>query len=284
MSRLFKDGQVLPFNGGHFINPSFKRPWGSKEGKGVKGKPLNAHAEKGRMRERIWQLMEDREIARFPRPAYGRIPNFLGAEEAAQRLAVLPEFQGSKVVKVNPDSPQNPVREAVLSSGKVLIMPTPRLREGFLVLDPKTISKQATRGASTIKGAFKYGKPADTGKIPKIDLIVAGSVAVSPDGARIGKGGGYIEIEYGILRELNLVGEETPIATTVHDVQVVDGLPMEDHDFSVDVIVTPTRTVRVKERRHRPKGIIWKKITPEMLERMPVLTELKRKVDQGGDL
>ncbi len=245
---------------------------------------MKAQAEKGRIRERIWKLIEDKEIARFPRPVYGRIPNFLGAEEAARKLTALPEFKRAKVVKVNPDSPQNPVRAAVLFSGKVLIMPTPRLREGFLILDPKIISKQAMRGAPTIRGAFKYGKPADIGKIPKIDLIVAGSVAVSPDGARIGKGGGYSEIEYGILRELNLIGEKTQIVTTVHDVQVVDGVPMEDHDFAVDVIVTPTRTIRVKERRNRPKGIIWEKVTPDMLERMPILMELKRKVDQGGDL
>ncbi|MEM2935977.1 MAG: 5-formyltetrahydrofolate cyclo-ligase, partial [Candidatus Bathyarchaeia archaeon] len=103
---------------------------------------MKAHVEKGRIRERIWKLLEDKEIARFPKPVYGRIPNFLGAEEAARRLTALPEFQKAKVVKVNPDSPQNPVREAVLSSGKVLIMPTPRLKAGFLVLDPKTIPKE----------------------------------------------------------------------------------------------------------------------------------------------
>ncbi len=250
----------------------------------MKEKPLKAHAEKGRIRERIWRLMEEKEIARFPRPVYGRIPNFLGAEEAAQRLTALPEFKRAKVVKVNPDSPQNPVREAVLFSGKVLIMPTPRLRRGFLVLDPKIISKQAMRRASTIRGAFKYGKPVGIGEIPEIDLIVAGSVAVSPGGARIGKGGGYSEIEYGILRELNLIGGKTPIVTTVHDVQVVDGVPIEEHDFSLDIIATPTRMIRVKERRNRPKGIIWEKVTPDMMERMPVLMELRRKVDQGGNL
>jgi 5-formyltetrahydrofolate cyclo-ligase len=250
----------------------------------VEGKPLKVHAEKGQIRERIWRLMEDKEIARFPRPVYGRIPNFLGAEEAARKLTALPEFQRAKVVKVNPDSPQTPVREAVLSSGKVLIMPTPRLRGGFLVLDPKIIPKQAMGEASTIRGAFKYGKPADIRKIPKIDLIVAGSTAVSPDGARIGKGGGYSEIEYGILKELHLIGEKIPIVTTVHDVQIVDEVPMEEHDFSVDIIVTPTRTIRVRERRNRPKGIIWEKVTLDMLERMPILMELRRKVDQGGDL
>jgi hypothetical protein len=38
-----------------------------------------------------------------------RIPNFVDAEKAAQRLADLPEFKAAKVVKVNPDTPQKMV-------------------------------------------------------------------------------------------------------------------------------------------------------------------------------
>jgi hypothetical protein len=49
---------------------------------------------------------------RFPRPVHHRIPNFVDAEAAAQRLAMLPEFKGARVVKVNPDTPQKMVRRA----------------------------------------------------------------------------------------------------------------------------------------------------------------------------
>ncbi|MEM2936231.1 MAG: hypothetical protein QW231_03545 [Candidatus Bathyarchaeia archaeon] len=34
---------------------------------------MKAQVEKGRIREKIWRLMEDKEISRFPRPIYGRI-------------------------------------------------------------------------------------------------------------------------------------------------------------------------------------------------------------------
>jgi hypothetical protein len=47
--------------------------------------------------------------ARFPRPVHHRIPNFVDAEKAAQRLADLPEFKAAKVIKVNPDTPQKMV-------------------------------------------------------------------------------------------------------------------------------------------------------------------------------
>lgn len=63
-----------------------------------------------------------------------------------------------------------------------------------------------------------------------------GSVAVTTGGARIGKGGGYSELEYGILRSLRIIDENTPTATTIHEVQIIDDVPMEEHDLNVDYI------------------------------------------------
>lgn len=219
-------------------------------------------------------MMDQSGVSRFPRPVVGRIPNFKGAERTAERLAVLPEFQRAGVVKVNPDSPQKAVRRAALSEGKTLIMPSPRLRCGFLILDSKTIGVSVEK-ASTIRGALRHGKPCRIEDLPRVDLVVTGSVAVSRHGDRAGKGGGYSEIEYGILRDLGSLSEETPIFTTVHDTQIVDSVPREEHDFLVDCIVTPTKVVRVVRERSQPEGIIWDKITLYMLENMPVLRELK---------
>ena len=46
---------------------------------------------------------------RFPRPVHHRIPNFVNADRAADRLAQLPEFMAARTVKVNPDTPQKRV-------------------------------------------------------------------------------------------------------------------------------------------------------------------------------
>jgi 5-formyltetrahydrofolate cyclo-ligase len=234
------------------------------------------------VRKRIWSLMEKRDIARFPRPVFGRIPNFIGAEFAAERLADLPVFKSAKTVKVNPDSPQRHVREAVLRSGKTLLTPSPRLKRGFLLIKSGAVAQSALRFASTIKGAFQYGKPVELSEIPKVDLVVVGSVAVSLDGARVGKGGGYSEIEYGILRELNAVDEGTPVATTVHEAQIVDSIPLEEHDVPVDLIVTPARVVETKTKHSKPSGIFWEKVALSMIESMPILKELKRNPRQAS--
>lgn len=65
------------------------------------------------------------------RPVHHRIPNFDGADIAAQNLATLPEFKAANIIKVNPDTPQRQVRHYVLEQGKTLLTPQPRLRTGF---------------------------------------------------------------------------------------------------------------------------------------------------------
>lgn len=233
---------------------------------------------KAELRKQIWHLLMREGVARFPLPVQGRIPNFVGAEKAALRLSALPEYRSAEVVFCNPDAPQRPVREMALRDGKVLVMATPRLRRGLLVLEPSRIPRRALRRASTIKGAFQYGRPVKPWDI-QVDLKVVGSVAVAPDGARLGKGHGYSDLEFAILLECGALRPETPIATTVHDLQVLKPgeIPMTEHDVPVDFIATPTRTMRVRVPRPRPSGVNWALITERMIREMPILAELKER-------
>lgn len=41
------------------------------------------------IRKRVWDLMEVRDIAQFPKPVHHRIPNFIGAHIAANRVILL---------------------------------------------------------------------------------------------------------------------------------------------------------------------------------------------------
>lgn len=234
---------------------------------------MSIKEEKTRIREKIWGLLEEEDIARFPRPVYGRIPNFDGSEEAAKLLISLDEFKDAKVVKVNPDAPQRMVRYYSLMYNKILIMPVPRLRSGFLRLASITNPSDALK-ASTITGAFQYGRGLDLETNLKIDAIVVGSVAVSRGGARLGKGEGYAEIEYAILRELGFVDDNAPVITTVHDLQIVDHIPQEEHDLSVDIIVTPREIIRVKDNI-KPKGLIWDLLDEEKIAKIPLLSKLR---------
>src|SRR5260370_1880683 len=101
-----------------------------------------------------------------------------------------------------------------------------------------------------------------------------GSVAVRRDGGRCGKGEGYSDLEFAILRELG--HPPVPVATTVHDLQVVTSVPRDPTDQPLSVIATPTHAIRIKHTSAAPTGIDWTRLTAEDLEDMPILAELKR--------
>lgn len=183
--------------------------------------------------------MERRRIAVFPLPCRGRIPNFVGAEEAAKKLRSVEEWKKAEVIFVNPDSPQRKVRENALRDGKILIMASPRLKKGYILIEPKKV-KGRENFASTIRGALKLGIA--TQNFSKPGLAVEGAVAVDLYGHRLGKGHGYGDLEIKLLRERF---GEIPIATTVHDVQVIEHVPAEEKDEKITIIVTPTRIIRV---------------------------------------
>lgn len=231
---------------------------------------------KNQIRQRIWKAMEEKEVVLFP-GAQGRIPNFKGADEAAYLLSSLPEWQKAMVIKSNPDSPQRPVRYLALSSGKIVYMAVPRLKEKncFLKLDPSKIHPNHIFEASTIKGAFRYGVLVHPEEIHQVDLIVAGSVAVNRGGSRIGKGGGYSDLEYAIAWEFGFIKEDVTILNTVHSLQIVDeDLPETDHDFRIDFIITPDEIISTRRKGGRPNGIITKHLTKEKTSQIPILKEI----------
>jgi len=235
--------------------------------------------EKSQIRTEIWELMEKRGIARFPRPVFNRIPNFVGSENAAQRLIEIKEYKSARTVFCNPDSPQRPVREHILRDGKILIMAPPRLKKnGFLVLSKKSISTDKIRRASTIKGAFQFGSIVKPSTIEKIDLKIAGSVAVDTKGGRVGKGGGYSDLEFAILRAYDLIGETTRVLTTVHEVQLVENIPMTVHDVSLDIVITPSRVIYTNTNYQKPQDILWELLPDSKMSSIPLLEELKSRL------
>jgi 5-formyltetrahydrofolate cyclo-ligase len=234
---------------------------------------------KDEIRKMIWSRLQEKKVARFP-GAEGRIPNFTGAEACARLIAETPYWKNAKALKINPDSPQRAIRQKALEEGKVIYMAVPRLHSEnpFIELDPKKL-KCSAYIASSIKGAAKYGRPVNLEEVRKIDLIVCGSVAVNRQGARVGKGGGYSDLEFALLTEEKKIGLHTPIVTSVHPLQIINGrIPMTEHDIPLSAIVTPNEIIEIESALPRPKGIYWSLLPPEKIADIPVLKKRKKRL------
>jgi 5-formyltetrahydrofolate cyclo-ligase len=237
-----------------------------------------ALAAKAQLREEVWGALTAAKAARFPGAA-GRIPNFVGAEAAAERLRNVPAWRGAHTVKANPDSPQWPVRQRALEDGKTLFMAVPRLADDkpFFLLDPARLT-DSPRKASSIKGASRSAVPVDVSELNPVDLVVAGCVAVGEDGARLGKGGGFSDLELAVAAEAALVAPATVVVTTVHELQVrpAGEIPTVDHDIHVDLVVTPDRVIECA----RPPGyerphLRWEELTDDKVAAIPLLQRLR---------
>lgn len=227
--------------------------------------------------------MHKKRLSPFPGP-FGKIPNFRGAREAAKKLLKLPEFQSAKSVEVNPDKPLEAVRALVLSNNKELYVPTPQLR-GSLLKKLEKVDKHDVRTIVSRWGMSKFGRNISLEDKIKIDLLIVGCVAVSEDGYRIGKGKGFADLEFAVLKEMDAINDNTTIVAVVHDIQVYDKLDNElfkIHDVPVDYIVTPTKIIKTRLDLPKPLGIYWSLITLEKLNQIETLQRLKLKQESQG--
>jgi len=243
------------------------------------------NADKDMLRKELWGLLESNEVN--VGPVHGKIPNFVGADAAAERLAAQPFWKASRVVKSNPDDAQIPVRLRALRDGKLLYMPVPELVNDlpFLELDPRELERNGVsfETAARIPGAMAHGKRVRFEEMQPMDVLVVGCVAVTPKGGRTGKGGGFADLELGLFREVGTIRPTALIMTTVHDLQVVtdDRIVMQPHDSPLDWIITPKREIETRTTYPQPKGVDWTAIQPDQYRDIPFLRELRKQFEHS---
>ncbi|MEG4348443.1 5-formyltetrahydrofolate cyclo-ligase [Microcoleus sp. LAD1_D3] len=237
---------------------------------------------KDHLRAEIWSLLKH-QAASIGDP-FGHIPNFVGAEWAAKRLATLPIWQQANTIKCNPDSAQIPVRMQALQDGKRLYMAVPRLTDDrcFVELTAGDLQRQNVSIAESAiaRKALTCGKLVSFAEMEPIDLVIVGCVAAGPGGGRTGKGAGFADLELAMLKEFGLVQIDTPIVTTVHPLQIVEDsrLPMQAHDWALNWIVTAQEVIETNTSYPRPMGLNWDSIRPKQLEEIPILRKLREQL------
>lgn len=182
---------------------------------------------------------------------------------------------------MNSDRSQDPVKINAITDGKTLYYSVLKESSGIFT----KVKCAANADNADKEKSFKPEQLKETGTdimhdaaVP-LDILVIGCVAVSRAGQRLGRGNGYVDLDFAVLKHTGAITERTLIVTTVHDEQVYDELPADlfaEYDVTVDVIVTPTQIIRVQPKPQRPaKGILWHLLSQRRLEIVPALKEIK---------
>jgi 5-formyltetrahydrofolate cyclo-ligase len=242
------------------------------------GRWAGRNAAKDSVRDDVWRSLEDSGVG--VGPVWSVIPNFVGADAAAWRLAQTPQWKAARTVKCNPDPPQIPVRLRALYDGKVLYAPVPYLTKDFpyLRIDPVKLTEKGVSFelAATSEGYMTHGERIGFEEVEPLDFCVVGSVAVTRGGGRTGKGAGFADLETGIFRELGKIGPATPMATTIHSSQLVEGprVVMQAHDSPLDYIATEAELIVTGNTDPRPEGVAWDAVQPDQFDSIPFLRDL----------
>jgi 5-formyltetrahydrofolate cyclo-ligase len=189
------------------------------------------------------------------------------------RLPDIEPWESARAIKVNPDSPQRPLRAEALRRGITVFVPTPRLRGGFKKLDPRRIPPDKIEEAASLSrgdrwseevalGTLRSSKPSSAA--PSRSHAMGGAVARVKATATWNSPSCASSVTRRCL---------SPRPCTL---QVVDSVPRDPTDQPLSVIATPSHVIRIKRPSAARTGIDWTRLTAEDLEEMPILAELKR--------
>ena len=233
-------------------------------------------------REQVWGGLREvaRPDSRFHLRFADFIPDFDGSAAATDRLLALPAFAGARHAFVAPDNSLIELRRRLLVAGVTVVVSSYNMARGFVLLDPAAVPKGHELYAAWLDGIEHFGTRLTLAQLAArgpFDCVATGASAVAASGVRFGRGHAYFDMEWRIFSAMGLVAERTPVATLVHDVQVLDKrLYPSPADVLVDWVCTPTRTLAVPRETPRPRGVPWAEISPEQIEANPALTELHR--------
>lgn len=163
-----------------------------------------------------------------------------GASAAVcRRLDRLPELAGAGVVLGYAATPREVSIEAalrrLLAAGTTVCLPWVQGAELGMgaVADLHADVEPGWRGVS--EPALDRRRPV---RASMLDVVIAPGLGFDLHGNRLGYGGGHFD------RLLARLRRGAVVVGVALDFQIVDELPVEEHDRPVAVVVTPTRTLR----------------------------------------
>jgi 5-formyltetrahydrofolate cyclo-ligase len=234
-----------------------------------------------RLRRVVWDRLARvaKPDSRFHLDFASFIPDFDGSSKCVEAIAQMTEYRNARTIVAMPDNNLERFRYEALADAKKLLVFTYGMLRGVVMLEGARVRPEDRNMAATLDGMERFGRCLSFDELRSagpLDLLVTGAAAVSREGVHFGKGHGYLDLEWGLLSEMGLVGQQTPVIASVHDCQVVqDQVPYSEHDVTVNVIVTPTEVVRCRPLP-KPAGLVWDRMPREFATTRPYIRDVKR--------
>ncbi len=233
-------------------------------------------------RNQIWEALLEvaRPDSRFCWDFAEFIADYEGSDKANAMFAQTDLYKNAQVIFITPDANLETLREQAFRDKKTVLMTNAGITRGFFLIEPGMVPQGKEEVASLLDGVgrfWKYVSLADLEKkIKHVDLMITGASAITPGGARFGKGHGYFDLEWAMLHTLGVADDATVLVAAGHDCQVVDvDVEVQEFDTVIDYILTPTRLIETRHEYPRPqKGILWSRLAPGMREQIPPVQEL----------
>jgi 5-formyltetrahydrofolate cyclo-ligase len=202
---------------------------GDGAGAAAAGDGAGAAVEKARWRARLLAARRARPVEERERAAHAL------AAQARELVARTGARVVACYVSFGSEPPTDRLLEVLAADGLELVVPVVR---ADLDLDWATWTSPAS---------------GSMGKAPRergwddVELMFVPALAVARAGARLGRGGGSYD------RALQRLPERVPVVAIVYDEEIVDQLPTEPHDRSVQAALTPTRLVPLTPHWSAPR-------------------------------
>lgn len=155
------------------------------------------------------------------------------AATLAEHAAVLPGSTIAAFVGVRSEPPTVPLLEALHARGVRVLLP---VLLADMDLDWAVFAGAAELAEGRLRMLEPAGPPLGPDAIATADLVLVPALAVDAGGMRLGQGGGSYDRA--------LVRAVAPVVAVVFGDEVVESLPAEEHDRSVDGVLTPDRGLR----------------------------------------
>ncbi|WP_462319251.1 5-formyltetrahydrofolate cyclo-ligase [Marinilabilia sp.] len=148
--------------------------------------------------------------------------------DVIQQLEKLPEFQKAKTIFIYWSLPDEvPTHEFIEKWRKDKTFILPRIVGDHLELRQYT-------GIESLKPEDSFGIQEPTGPVltdlDEIDLAIIPGIAFTEEGTRMGRGGGYYDRTLPFLENACKIGVAFPF-------QVVEEIPIEEHDITLDKVI-----------------------------------------------